>query len=64
MPSAPYSHVTTKAFLSWFSLDTLRDLPDIEALEDAGLLDKARFPVGEFPVLGGVEGDQAADEED
>jgi segregation and condensation protein B len=35
---APFTYVTTKAFLSHFGLDTLRDLPDLEALEDAGLL--------------------------
>lgn len=37
-PGAPYTYVTTKHFLSAFGLETLRDLPDIEALEDAGLL--------------------------
>ncbi|QRI62549.1 SMC-Scp complex subunit ScpB [Shinella sp. PSBB067] len=39
-PGAPYSYVTTKQFLSAFGMETLRDLPDIEALEDAGLLGK------------------------
>ena len=42
-PGAPYTYVTTKHFLSAFSLETLRDLPDIEALEYAGLL-SARLP--------------------
>ncbi len=37
-PGAPYTYVTTKQFLSAFGMQTLRDLPDIEALEDAGLL--------------------------
>ncbi|MCO6392393.1 segregation and condensation protein B [Aliihoeflea aestuarii] len=37
-PGAPYTYVTTRKFLEQFGLDTLRDLPDIEALEDAGLL--------------------------
>lgn len=37
-PGAPYTYVTTKQFLSAFGMRTLRDLPDIEALEDAGLL--------------------------
>ncbi|MGQ3294846.1 MAG: SMC-Scp complex subunit ScpB, partial [Shinella sp.] len=32
--------VTTKYFLSAFGMQTLRDLPDIEALEDAGLLSR------------------------
>ena len=39
-PGAPYSYVTTKHFLSAFGLQTLRDLPDTEALEDAGLLSR------------------------
>lgn len=37
-PGAPFTYVTTKGFLKHFGLDTLRDLPDLEALEDAGLL--------------------------
>ena len=37
-PGAPYTYVTTKAFLSQFGFETLRDLPDFERLEDAGLL--------------------------
>jgi len=36
-PGAPYTYVTTARFLERFGLDTLRDLPEIEALEDAGL---------------------------
>jgi segregation and condensation protein B len=39
-PGAPYTYVTTKHFLSVFGFDTLRDLPDIEMLEDAGLLNR------------------------
>ncbi|MGN7871131.1 SMC-Scp complex subunit ScpB [Paracoccus sp. 22332] len=35
---APYSYVTAPGFLALFGLDTLRDLPDLEALQDAGLL--------------------------
>lgn len=37
-PGAPFTYVTTKGFLQHFGLDTLRDLPDLEALQDAGLL--------------------------
>lgn len=37
-PGAPFTFVTTPRFLMEFRLDTLRDLPDWEALEDAGLL--------------------------
>lgn len=43
-PGAPYTYVTTKYFLSAFGMDTLRDLPDIEALEDAGLLSRQGLP--------------------
>ncbi|MCJ8056602.1 SMC-Scp complex subunit ScpB [Shinella curvata] len=39
-PGAPYTYVTTKQFLTAFGMDTLRELPDIEALEDAGLLSR------------------------
>ena len=39
-PGAPYTYVTTKHFLSAFGMETLRDLPDVEALEDAGLLSR------------------------
>jgi segregation and condensation protein B len=35
-----YTYVTTKHFLSAFGMETLRDLPDMEALEDAGLLSR------------------------
>lgn len=34
---APYTFVTTDSFLTTFGLTSLRDLPDIEQLEDAGI---------------------------
>jgi len=37
-PGAPYAYVTTPGFLVQFGFESLRDLPDIEKLEDAGLL--------------------------
>ena len=49
-PGAPYTYVTTKTFLSAFGLETLRDLPDIEALEDAGLLSRKEL-VGDGAAL-------------
>ncbi|NTG04985.1 SMC-Scp complex subunit ScpB [Agrobacterium rhizogenes] len=39
-PGAPYTYVTTKHFLSALGMETLRDLPDLERLEDAGLLSR------------------------
>jgi segregation and condensation protein B len=58
-PGAPFTYVTTKTFLSHFGLDTLRDLPDLEALEDAGLLGghgegPAAMPIG---GTGGADAD-------
>ena len=37
-PGAPYAYVTTPEFLAHFGFESLRDLPEIEKLEDAGLL--------------------------
>ena len=35
---APYAYVTTEKFLLEFGFESLRDLPDLEALKDTGLL--------------------------
>ena len=35
---APYTFVTTEQFLIAFGLESLRDLPDLEQLDDAGLV--------------------------
>lgn len=43
-PGAPYSYVTTRHFLAAFDFQTLRDLPNLEALEDAGLLSMRARP--------------------
>jgi hypothetical protein len=40
-PGAPYACVPTPAFLTHFGFKSLRDLPDMEKLEDAGLLGRA-----------------------
>ena len=64
-PGAPYTYVTTKNFLSQFGLDTLRQLPDFEALEDAGLLSKEKLLAGDIPVgLAGGEDDGEEEVED
>lgn len=47
-PGSPYTYVTTKTFLSQFGLDTLRQLPGFEALEDAGLLSKEKLLAGDI----------------
>lgn len=49
-PGAPYTYVTTAGFLELFGLETLRDLPEIEALTDAGLLTPAGDIALDLPV--------------
>jgi chromosome segregation and condensation protein ScpB len=39
-PGAPLTYVTTRLFLEVFGFGTLRELPDIEAMEEAGLLER------------------------
>jgi segregation and condensation protein B len=41
-PGAPPTYVTTPVFLSQFGLESLRDLPDLEQLQDAGLFEDAQ----------------------
>jgi hypothetical protein len=36
MPGAPIAWVTTARFLEMFALGSLRDLPDLDAIDDAG----------------------------
>ncbi|RVP90441.1 SMC-Scp complex subunit ScpB [Sinorhizobium meliloti] len=55
-PGAPYTYVTTKHFLSVFGMETLRDLPDLERLEDAGLLSRQDL-VKEAFAEPGLDGD-------
>lgn len=60
-PGAPYTYVTTKDFLLEFGLDTLRDLPDYEALEDAGLLSKGKLLAGDIMPGFADAGDNGVD---
>ena len=43
-PGAPHTYVTTSAFLALWGLASLRDLPDLDRLVEAGLLGKAPLP--------------------
>jgi len=59
-PGAPYTYVTTTAFLAHFGFGSLRDLPDVAALEEAGLLGKERLLAGHLMPLG--RGDDDAED--
>jgi segregation and condensation protein B len=70
-PGAPYAYVTTPAFLSHFGFESLRDLPDIEKLEDAGLLGRTGEAVRDGDALAselrgvlGLSGDEDECEDD
>ena len=54
--------MTTKTFLAQFGFESLRDLPDIEMLEDAGLLAKDQLLAGAFPggCAAADDGDETA----
>ena len=45
-PGAPFAYVTSRKFLEAFGLASLRDLPDIERLEDEGLLQRPQTEGG------------------
>ena len=60
-PGAPYTYVTTPAFLTLSGLPSLRDLPDLDRLEAAGLLGRAPLPA-ELRAAFGIT-DEAEEEE-
>jgi segregation and condensation protein B len=63
-PGAPYTYVTTPDFLVLGGFQSLRDLPDLDKLEDAGLLGSAPLPEELREALG-ITGDaEHEDEED
>ena len=55
-PGAPHTYVTTPAFLELWGLPSLRDLPDLDRLEEAGLLGKRPLP-DELRGALGITGD-------
>ena len=63
-PGAPFTYVTTKGFLSHFGLGTLRDLPDLEALEDAGLLNGRGLSTDVMPIGSSADLDQDSHDEE
>jgi segregation and condensation protein B len=61
-PGRPVTYGTTEAFLAHFGLDTVGDLPGLEELKGAGLLD-ARVPAN-FAIPEPSMSDQLAADED
>ncbi|MDB5597251.1 MAG: putative transcriptional regulator [Hyphomicrobiales bacterium] len=61
-PGAPYTYVTTAGFLAAFDFANLRDLPDMAALEDAGLLNKDALLARDEPGFFGAEEEEEPDE--
>jgi segregation and condensation protein B len=67
-PGAPYTYVTTQAFLLLGGFASLRDLPDLDRLEQAGLLGRVPLPEELRNALGiesdAEEGDVADTDEE
>jgi chromosome segregation and condensation protein ScpB len=61
-PGAPHTYVTTPAFLTMWGLPSLRDLPDLDRLEEAGLIGRAPLP-DELRSALGLTSDDADKEE-
>ena len=57
-PVAPFAYVTTGKFLEVFGLASLRDLSEVERLEDEGFLQKPREHIDLDGALGLGDGDQ------
>ena len=55
-PGAPFTYVTTNRFLEHFGLGSLRELPDLDALEDAGLLNRHSPEADAMPIEQDEEG--------
>jgi len=60
-PGAPYTYVTTLQFLQEFGFKSLKELPDMDKLRDAGLLDRRRLAVEEDPISCHEDGDDEPD---
>jgi segregation and condensation protein B len=61
---APVTYVTTGKFLERFGLASLRDLPDMEKLEDEGLLSKEALLSGELASAFGIDIDEPDEAEE
>ncbi|WP_245278031.1 SMC-Scp complex subunit ScpB [Methylosinus sp. PW1] len=62
-PGAPFAYVTTRKFLEAFGLASLRELPDIERLEDEGLLQRPGTDGDLDGILGLCDEERETDED-
>ena len=61
---APVTWVTTGKFLEQFGLASLRDMPEMEKLEDEGLLSKEALLSGELASAFGIDLDESDEAEE
>ena len=57
MPGRPLTYATTAAFLAHFGLESRRDLPGIDDLRAAGLLDPIDAALEQLVLETGPDGD-------
>ena len=57
VPGRPLTYATTQAFLAHFGLESRRDLPGIDDLKAAGLLDPIDAALEQLVLESGAEGD-------
>jgi segregation and condensation protein B len=57
VPGRPLTYATTQSFLSHFGLESRRDLPGIDDLKAAGLLDPIDAAMEQLELESGAEGD-------
>ncbi len=59
VPGRPVIYATTPAFLAHFGLESRKDLPGIDELRAAGLLEPVDDAMVELALAGGDEGDES-----
>lgn len=61
-PGRPLTWVTTPQFLAHFGLDSLKELPGVDELRQAGLLEIGPAVLGEVPASAGDDAQEAMEE--
>lgn len=63
-PGRPVTYGTTEDFLVHFGLPSVKDLPGLEELKAAGLLDNVNVGLVDFSLAGDRSGEREAEDED